>query len=176
MAPDVKTAIQQAVGAGRVAFVSQHDVVVGTWRGTGYIFLDPETGSGAYIISGNLNGGLLGVAWALGALVAIMFLGSVALVAFAATAGVALSVILTALTLAMVNWSVGIFLTATILNSPAVSKEEKQCFLGGFSYSLPIASIPILEATPSVALILTFIVGLFSTGSTLVCVFGKDIP
>jgi hypothetical protein len=56
IAPDVKGEIHEAVTTGRLAMVSQHPVTVGSWTGVGYIILDPETGSGAYKISGGANG------------------------------------------------------------------------------------------------------------------------
>lgn len=56
IAPDVKTEIQEAIATGKLATVSQRAVTVGGWTGVGYIILDPETGSGAYKISGGANG------------------------------------------------------------------------------------------------------------------------
>jgi hypothetical protein len=61
---DVQAEIQAAVAMGKLAIVSQRSVTVGGWTGVGYILLDPETGSGAYKISGGANGsfflGLIG--------------------------------------------------------------------------------------------------------------------
>ncbi|MEW5837730.1 MAG: hypothetical protein AB1717_02725 [Pseudomonadota bacterium] len=37
----------------------QADITVNGWTGSGYIILDPETGAGAYKISGGMNGGAL---------------------------------------------------------------------------------------------------------------------
>ena len=176
VAPDIKTSIQHAVAAGQLALVTQHNVVVGSWRGTGYIFFDPETGSGAYLISGGLNGGALGVSFALGALVALMFVGSAALVGTAAFAGAAsLAVIVSALILAMTTWSVAILLTVALLSSPALTKEEKQCFTGGFGYSLGAAGLT-SGGAGVFAGILGVVVGLFSGNSPLFCFFGVDIP
>lgn len=56
---DVKTKIQRAVTTGKHAIVSQLAVTVGNWTGVGYIIIDPETGSGAYLIEGEANGGIL---------------------------------------------------------------------------------------------------------------------
>ncbi len=57
--PQVAITIQEAVATGKRALVSQAPVTIGGWMGMGYIILDPETGSGAYLISGGANGGLL---------------------------------------------------------------------------------------------------------------------
>lgn len=50
--PDVTAEIQAALATRKQAIVSQHEVTVGGWTGVGYIIVDPETGAGAYQISG----------------------------------------------------------------------------------------------------------------------------
>jgi hypothetical protein len=54
---DVKDEIRASVAVGKVATVSQNNITVGEWTGVGYIITDPETGAGAYRISGGDNGG-----------------------------------------------------------------------------------------------------------------------
>lgn len=54
---DVAADIEQAVATGKQVVISQAAVTVGRWTGVGYILLDPETGAGAYLISGGANGG-----------------------------------------------------------------------------------------------------------------------
>ena len=49
--------IRQAVDAGRVVTTHTDPVTVPGWQGAGYVVLDPETGSGAWLIEGGLNGG-----------------------------------------------------------------------------------------------------------------------
>lgn len=56
----VKSQISAAVAAGQTVVVSQRAPERLDWSGVGYIMLDPETGSGAYLIEGGLNGGELG--------------------------------------------------------------------------------------------------------------------
>ena len=53
----VKTDISNAIAAGMQATVHESPITLGQWSGTGYIITDPETGSGAYRISGGANGG-----------------------------------------------------------------------------------------------------------------------
>ena len=53
----VKTDIQNAVNAGKTVTVSKTNVTVDTWNGVGYVILDPNTGAGAYMISGGYAGG-----------------------------------------------------------------------------------------------------------------------
>lgn len=59
---DVKDDIRNAVAASKVALVSQSQVAIGGWTGVSYIITDPETGAGAYLISGGSNGALL-ISW-----------------------------------------------------------------------------------------------------------------
>ena len=49
--------IRRAVGSGKVVVIPETQVDLSGWRGTGYLVQDSETGAGAYLISGGLNGG-----------------------------------------------------------------------------------------------------------------------
>lgn len=51
--------VQNAANAGKTVLISQSSVSVGGWRGAGYIVEDPQTGNGAYLLSGGANGGEL---------------------------------------------------------------------------------------------------------------------
>ena len=53
---EVKMDIQNAVNAGKVVTVSQTNINFKGWIGCGYIINNPETGAGAYMISGGLSG------------------------------------------------------------------------------------------------------------------------
>jgi hypothetical protein len=57
IAPDVSQEIADAVSAGKIAVVSHSNVSVTGWSGIGYIISDPDTGAGAYKISGGFSGG-----------------------------------------------------------------------------------------------------------------------
>lgn len=77
----VMTDISNAVASGKIVITSQTKVSLSGWNGSGYIITDPNTGSGAYMISGGLNGGALppfpdGVAGALTGIAQAMFLTS----------------------------------------------------------------------------------------------------
>jgi len=54
---EVKDEIRASVAVGKKATVSQNNITVGGWTGVGYIIADPDTGAGAYRISGGANGG-----------------------------------------------------------------------------------------------------------------------
>jgi hypothetical protein len=56
---EVKDDIRASVAVGKQVTVSPNPVNVGNWLGVGYIITAPETGAGAYRISGGDNGGSL---------------------------------------------------------------------------------------------------------------------
>lgn len=60
---DVKQEIANALAVGREVTVHQASVTVNGFTGVGYIILDPQTGAGAYKISGGANGGAIAVFW-----------------------------------------------------------------------------------------------------------------
>ncbi len=55
--PETITNIQNAVAAGKVVTVPQSTIQYYDWRGDGYIIIDPNSGAGAYMITGGLAGG-----------------------------------------------------------------------------------------------------------------------
>ncbi|MCH7311201.1 transglutaminase domain-containing protein [Acinetobacter sp. ANC 4805] len=57
----VTTDVRNAIAAGKIVTISQTKINFNTWNGSGYIITDPNTGSGAYMISGGLNGGAIDV-------------------------------------------------------------------------------------------------------------------
>jgi len=58
---DAKTDIRNAVNAGKEVTVSKTNITYNGWTGCGYIIIDPDTGSGAYMISGGMSGGWIAV-------------------------------------------------------------------------------------------------------------------
>lgn len=56
---DVKADIQNAVNAGKEVTVSKSNINFNGWTGCGYIIIDPNTGAGAYMIAGGMNGAIL---------------------------------------------------------------------------------------------------------------------
>lgn len=57
LAAAVKRDVENAVAAGKVVVVPQREFVKDGFTGVGYLVLDPETGAGAYLISGGVAGG-----------------------------------------------------------------------------------------------------------------------
>jgi hypothetical protein len=56
----VMSDIRNALNAGQLIITHEKEILFGTWNGSGYIILDPATGSGAFRINGGGNGARLG--------------------------------------------------------------------------------------------------------------------
>ena len=56
---DAENDIRNAVNAGKVATAHENRINFNGWIGEGYTLIDPQTGAGAYMISGGGNGGLI---------------------------------------------------------------------------------------------------------------------
>lgn len=53
--------ILDAINAGKEVTVHEAPISINGWTGSGYLIIDPQTGAGAYLISGGANGGYLGI-------------------------------------------------------------------------------------------------------------------
>lgn len=53
----VITDIRNGINAGKTVTVHDTQITLNGWSGTGYTILDPESGAGAYMIGGGLDGG-----------------------------------------------------------------------------------------------------------------------
>jgi hypothetical protein len=56
---DVKAEIMNALASGMEVTTHSADITLSGWTGSGYVILDPETGAGAYKVSGGANGSFL---------------------------------------------------------------------------------------------------------------------
>lgn len=61
---ETKTEITNAVSASQLAMVHEKTINAFGWSGEGFILMDPDSGAGAYKISGGMNGGILDTAQA----------------------------------------------------------------------------------------------------------------
>ncbi|WP_201599169.1 hypothetical protein [Psychrobacter vallis] len=55
----VMTDIRNGVNAGKTVTVHDTQITLNGWSGTGYTILDPNSGAGAYMIGGGLDGGVI---------------------------------------------------------------------------------------------------------------------
>lgn len=62
----IKDDILNAVNAGKVVTVSKTNISYNGWNGCGYILINPDTGAGAYMISGGSSGADVQALWWLG--------------------------------------------------------------------------------------------------------------
>ena len=92
--------IRAAVGANMTVIIPAAEVMMGSWSGTGYIVVDPETMNGLYRISGGLNGAVVAVViWIMTVIFlftiisTIMTAGSISLFGVVAVAGAASPVV-----------------------------------------------------------------------------------
>lgn len=53
--------IRNGVNAGKTVTVHDTQITLNGWSGTGYTILDAESGAGAYMIGGGLDGGYIGL-------------------------------------------------------------------------------------------------------------------
>jgi heme/copper-type cytochrome/quinol oxidase subunit 4 len=115
--------IEASLNAGKEVITHTDAVSVPGWSGAGYIIIDPDTGAGAYKISGGANGGyLIGFSLAVSATILIL------------AALPALSNLLTAETAILaIGLAAGQFVAMVgfyhVFNS--ISEEAGACFLGG---------------------------------------------
>jgi hypothetical protein len=58
LSQEVITNIKNAVNQGKEVKVQERNITYKGWTGAGYIIIDPETGAGAYMISGGMAGAL----------------------------------------------------------------------------------------------------------------------
>lgn len=68
----VKIDITNAVNSGRIVTVPKQNITYYNWNGTGYLIMDPESGSAAYMISGGTAGGMAAIAVAMATLVSLV--------------------------------------------------------------------------------------------------------
>jgi hypothetical protein len=145
VASDVVAEIEVAVATGKLALVSQHEVTVGRWTGVGYIIFDPETGAGAYQISGGANGAF---AFARGAEAGTLLI--VGLLAVAATFVATGPFIIPAI--GLLAGELAAIATGIKLLYDQVPTEDRPCFWAGLFVVLTIAGFPGLLPEGRVAL------------------------
>jgi hypothetical protein len=157
---EVKDEIRAAVAVGQVATVSQENISVGGWTGVGYIIADPETGAGAYRISGGSNGGELSpetvAFWA-----GIFFIFALSMMAQPGLLGLGLYVA----TISLLGGILAVLRTAAHSHDVSASLQTAMFFLGGMllAFSIPellVASpLTMSELTPFLVGVVEAILG-----------------
>jgi hypothetical protein len=134
---DTKAEISNALYAGMEVTVHQADINANGWTGMGYMILDPDSGAGAYKISGGANGGWIilvaMLTFALGPLAFVLFTGVATVGAFATVAA------LTAVMIYSLNNFIGKL--NKILSAENLSEQEKQATVKAISISAAIANL-----------------------------------
>ncbi len=150
--------IQNAVNAGKTVTVSQSDITFNDWTGVGYIIIDPDTGAGAYMISGGTNG-----AWMLlGTLAGTLAMFGIILMASAILLGApALLALFGAI---LVGLSVGVVLSQLIpdnLQIRTLINEVLQTFISGILAGTLFALLPFISMPTMILLLIALLIALF---------------
>lgn len=153
---DVKVDIKNAVNAGKVVTVSKTNINFNGWNGCGYIITNPETGAGAYMISGGTSGAmiLLFILWAVLFAIAALFgpmIGSILMVG--AIGGVLITTFITTI--------VGIIGSAIISNAYGMPINiSPKAILTNYSIQVALGALLILN--PVVGLVGFILVNLLA--------------
>jgi len=125
---DVKTEIADALSAGMEVTVHERNIAQGSWSGSGYLIINPDTGAGAYKIAGGENGAFC-VGVGLGALVVAS---------------------IESLILGPISAGAIIALLGTLIVALAIINTQddltRGCFFSGFALGLAIAGAAMLPA------------------------------
>lgn len=125
----VLTDIKNAISSGKIVTISEKNINFHSWVGSGYIIIDPDSGSAAYLISGGLNGGFIAglvQGFIFGALLAAMLPLFVSL----GWLGVLIGIIAITLLLAFMAYYV-----------EGLSANEESCYWQGFGQGKLIGEI-----------------------------------
>ncbi len=136
LSSSVLTDIRNAVNAGRVVTAHERNISVKGWSGSGYIIIDPNTGTGAYLIDGGANGGYI-LGFAIGGILGLV-LGQIAISAFT---GVGLAVFSGFSFGIIVAFTIITMLTLTVvgLHLSLMGEEGRKCAWKGFKDGMTIS-------------------------------------
>ena len=154
---DTKAEISNALAAGKEVTVHQADITVSGWTGIGYTLLDPQSGAGAYKISGGANGAWWGGAIQGAALGLVLVMASF-LAAIAVSGGW------------MIWIPVAVIVVANILvmkdNLNRMSDAEAACYVGGLLTGLGVSGLFNLNSIVARVLALLGIIGGYEIDTT----------
>jgi len=157
LAIETEAEIQTALNAGLTVIAHTDNVSVPGWMGAGYIIFDPETGGGAYKISGGLSGGIIIAAAALGT---ALFVGGIFLLVVATT--------IVPLLIGLFALILGGVLIGISLQGIFAGEESLDDFVQGVGGGLALITLLALVATfPIVGAIQIFFASLALVGAFL---------
>lgn len=136
---EIKEEIRSSVEVGKVVTISQHNITLGNWVGAGYIIIDPDTGRGAYKISGGYNGGFFHDMGLAHGIIAGLFVGST----FAKGPLPALVIMFASV---MINFAIALYLQLMLGN-----QHTADCYLTGFyrGFDVTFAAVGIHQGLPA---------------------------
>lgn len=137
---DVKTEIADALAVGKEVTIHEKDITNNDWTGSGYVILDPDTGSGAYKISGGANGSwwsgfFSGIS--VGAMLTIIGASGVHMAAGTIAAFLAGGV---GILLGVFFLIIILTVAAAIQNAYYSDQERIDCFMGGLGAGIGLSS------------------------------------
>jgi hypothetical protein len=156
LATETEAEIRTALNAGLTVTAHTDNVSVPGWTGAGYIIFNPETGSGAYKISGGANGSWLSIVLGLALFMTLAILLVVAVVGiqFLLFSGVAPIAVLAA-TVAGVNIALDVKLLFDIIRCSRSGGELGTALLGWAVLMLLTSAFDIPPGIPFITNIIT---------------------
>ena len=130
------TDIRNGVNAGKTVTVHGSQITLNGWSGTGYTILDPESGDGAYMIGGGLDGGVTNFLLGFGVGGYLGIFGFVAANIFTVPAIPFLA--LAMIFLLTVAFTIALVIALYSFESNQNMRFEADCFLSGFLGGLEI--------------------------------------
>ncbi|QZA80715.1 hypothetical protein [Deefgea piscis] len=156
---EIKDEIRNAANSGKQITVSQNNVNIGGWTGAGYIILDPDTGAGAYKISGGANGGWfsgLAAGVSIGATFAFIGLASLETLTLLGVAS-PFFIMMAVLIIAIVMLVIQAIIIAALVDYYSSDEKSLGCFYGGFGWGSSMAGL--ISGQGYISSVLGFLLG-----------------
>ncbi|MDD3761276.1 MAG: hypothetical protein PHO57_10665 [Acidithiobacillus sp.] len=167
---DMRSEFESVVAAGKEVTVHERRINAHGYSGYGYVIIDPETGTGAYLIEGRGNGAIMAT---FGVAIGATIIASTTItVASGGMAAAALAVLITQLLPLILLAAVPIMALWTL--SPT---SARACFMGGLFAGLTGGGLIAMSPAASVVAEIGDVLG-FSVNDTNIseCVLGWSIP
>jgi hypothetical protein len=120
--------IQQAIANGKQVTIHESPITTLGFSGAGYMVIDPETGSGSYLISGGANGGFLGGV-AITAIFGLIFYGAVGAVVTVGAGSILAATFLILIEIALIQAAFALALLIVDTIAAGCSKADTEAIL-----------------------------------------------